>query len=114
MLYQAPDASGPVRLQGVYVSDQEITRIVDYWRDAALQASTLTPQTGEAVETYSNTADLPLGAPLKQGNLFDESEEEGDPLLNDAIDPGTPRRSRLYYHVAAPYAHRLYSRPLAW
>ena len=35
MLFQAPDASSPVRLQGAFVSDHEIQRLVDYWRDAA-------------------------------------------------------------------------------
>ncbi len=36
MLYQAPDAPAAVRLQGVYVSDPEIQRLVDAWRIIAL------------------------------------------------------------------------------
>ncbi len=32
MLFQAPEASAPVRLQGCFVSDAEIARVVDYWR----------------------------------------------------------------------------------
>ena len=32
MLYQAPDAAAPVRMQGVYVSDSEINRITRYWK----------------------------------------------------------------------------------
>jgi S-DNA-T family DNA segregation ATPase FtsK/SpoIIIE len=32
MLFQAPDAPAPVRLQGVFVSDTEIGRLVDFWR----------------------------------------------------------------------------------
>jgi len=31
MLYMAPDAAKPRRLQGVYVSDEEIERLVDFW-----------------------------------------------------------------------------------
>jgi S-DNA-T family DNA segregation ATPase FtsK/SpoIIIE len=31
MLYMAPDAAKPKRLQGVYVSDEEIERLVDFW-----------------------------------------------------------------------------------
>jgi S-DNA-T family DNA segregation ATPase FtsK/SpoIIIE len=31
MLYMAPDAAKPRRLQGVYVSDEEIEAIVDFW-----------------------------------------------------------------------------------
>jgi len=35
MLFQAPDAAAPVRLQGVYVSDNEIQRLVIYWQSFA-------------------------------------------------------------------------------
>lgn len=35
MLYQAPDADKPVRLQGTYVSDAETERVVSYWRKLA-------------------------------------------------------------------------------
>jgi len=32
MLYQAPDAPAPLRMQGVYVSDPEINAITQYWK----------------------------------------------------------------------------------
>jgi S-DNA-T family DNA segregation ATPase FtsK/SpoIIIE len=32
MLYQSPDAAAPLRMQGVYVSDEEIMAITRYWR----------------------------------------------------------------------------------
>jgi S-DNA-T family DNA segregation ATPase FtsK/SpoIIIE len=35
MLYLAPEAGVPTRLQGVYVSDLEIERMVDYWQNEA-------------------------------------------------------------------------------
>ncbi|MGD2143715.1 MAG: DNA translocase FtsK [Anaerolineae bacterium] len=35
MLYQAPDAPAPGRLQGTYVSDRELRRLVHYWKDEA-------------------------------------------------------------------------------
>lgn len=35
MLYQAPDASTVVRLQGVFVSDEELDRLVAFWHDTA-------------------------------------------------------------------------------
>jgi len=34
MLYQSPDASAPLRMQGVFVSDAEINRITRYWKNA--------------------------------------------------------------------------------
>ena len=33
MLFQSPDAAAPLRMQGVYVADSEIQRIVQYWKD---------------------------------------------------------------------------------
>lgn len=34
MLFQSPDASAPLRMQGCFVSDRELSRIIDYWRTA--------------------------------------------------------------------------------
>lgn len=35
MLYLAPEASAPVRLQGVFVSDAEVGRVIGYWKEQA-------------------------------------------------------------------------------
>ena len=82
MLFQAPDASAPVRLQGVYVSDVEIQRVVDYWRDesARLGSTSGTPQPMSSGEW------IPAGVPLHQGALWADMEEGGDPLMKDAVD----------------------------
>jgi S-DNA-T family DNA segregation ATPase FtsK/SpoIIIE len=32
MLYQPPDLPRPMRLQGVFVSDQEVKRVIEHWR----------------------------------------------------------------------------------
>ena len=34
MLYMAPDAAKPIRVQGTYVSDTEVEKIVTFWRNA--------------------------------------------------------------------------------
>jgi S-DNA-T family DNA segregation ATPase FtsK/SpoIIIE len=36
MLYQPPDGPAPVRLQGAHVSDQEIERLVEFWKRSPL------------------------------------------------------------------------------
>jgi S-DNA-T family DNA segregation ATPase FtsK/SpoIIIE len=79
MLYQAPDAPAPVRLQGVFVSDHEIQKVVEYWK-AQVAASTPYAVTGAPVDA------LPENVPLKQKPLWEEEATDGDPLLNDAID----------------------------
>jgi len=81
MLYQAPDAPAPLRLQGVFVSDHEIQRLVTFWHRQAAGASPY------AVAGDMSAGAVPSGVPLKQQPLWDDMEEpEGDPLLNDAID----------------------------
>jgi S-DNA-T family DNA segregation ATPase FtsK/SpoIIIE len=82
MLYQAPDAAAPARLQGVFVSDHEIQKLVEYWRTQAQQSSSY------AVAGIQPES-MPEGVPLKQKPLWDEAEKtetDGDPLLEDAID----------------------------
>ena len=82
MLFQAPDAPAPVRLQGAFVSDNEIFQLVSYW-----QGFTSTAET--APMAASGAADaLPSGAPLKQMPLWEEmqAEQNADPLLNESID----------------------------
>jgi S-DNA-T family DNA segregation ATPase FtsK/SpoIIIE len=80
MLFQAPDAAAPARLQGVFVSDQEIHRMTDYWK---MQAGG---------STYSITGTGPVDAvpdnlPLKQQPLFESSTKvEGDPLFVEAVE----------------------------
>ncbi len=82
MLFQAPDASAPVRLQGVYVAESETQRLVDYWRLAAAQQPVAEPAPGSPVDA------LPGSVPLKQTPLWDEmsAEDSGDPLYGEALD----------------------------
>ncbi len=84
MLFQAPDAPAPVRLQGVFVSDVEITRLVDFWRT---QAASVSPYAAAGTPNLPAGAMLPQGVPLKQVPMFEDiTAIQGDPLLNEAID----------------------------
>jgi len=82
MLFQAPDAPAPVRLQGVFVSDREINNLVEFWR-AQLGG-------GSPYAAPAAPADLPKSdVPLKQAPLFEDMEAVDtnvDPLLAEAID----------------------------
>jgi S-DNA-T family DNA segregation ATPase FtsK/SpoIIIE len=82
MLFQAPDAAAPVRLQGVFVSDNEIQRLVTYWQSFAGAVTPAPTAAGGIVDAP------PAGIPLKQIPLWDDftPEEEKDPLLDEAID----------------------------
>jgi S-DNA-T family DNA segregation ATPase FtsK/SpoIIIE len=84
MLFQAPDAAAPVRLQGVWVSETELLRLVQFWRT----------QVGYQVPLSVATAAggipdmIPKGVPLKQMPMFEDMEpkEELDPLFDEAVD----------------------------
>jgi len=86
MLFQAPDSPAPVRLQGVFVSDGEITRLVDYWRGQAAASSPYGAAAGPGQGGAASV--LPAGVPLKQVPMFEDMspEAKGDTLLEEAID----------------------------
>ena len=81
MLYQAPDEPSPVRLQGVFVSDPEIQRLVEFWRVQMSINANPYAAAGAGVDA------VPTGIPLKQQPLWEEMEkEQKDPLYNEAVD----------------------------
>jgi DNA segregation ATPase FtsK/SpoIIIE, S-DNA-T family len=72
MLYQPSDLPRPMRLQGVFVSDAEIARVVEHWR-----AQIEDPHYDMAIiETGDETS----------GSADDLADEDADRLLPDAID----------------------------
>jgi S-DNA-T family DNA segregation ATPase FtsK/SpoIIIE len=95
MLFQAPDAPMPLRMQGIYVSDKEIQKIVDYWRD---QASKAGYTGGQALLTFAGPG---VGAPTgprqsaesfsprpatqPQKPMFDDEDADGDGM-DDMFD----------------------------
>ena len=83
MLYQSPDAPAPVRLQGVFVTDGEIHRLTDFWRNQNTQGMPV--PAGGPVDGVSGNV------PLKQTSMFPDdisapAEEQGDPLYSEAVD----------------------------
>ena len=72
MLYQPSDLPQPMRLQGVFVSDPEIGRVTEYWRDQIddprYDLSIITPDP-EPVDPYG----------------YLEVDDDADRLLMDAV-----------------------------
>ena len=69
MLYMSTDSTKPKRLQGVYVSDQEIERVVSFWAEQRLTSGNSTP-------VYDHLLD--------EAQAEIEEEEDSDPLLERA------------------------------
>jgi S-DNA-T family DNA segregation ATPase FtsK/SpoIIIE len=95
MLYMAPDAAKPKRLQGVYVSDEEIERLVDFWtqdRFASIER-----------ETYDHLLDA-AKAELEQEGATDDMLERAKELAYEHNRISTSllqRRLRIGYPRAA-------------
>jgi S-DNA-T family DNA segregation ATPase FtsK/SpoIIIE len=81
MLFQAPDAPAPTRMQGAYVSEPEMSRLLRYWKNAALGGETTQPVSVEPAET------IPAGSPLTQAPLWQELEK-GNEDLDELFDKG--------------------------
>lgn len=83
MLLQAPDAPAPVRIQGAYISDQEINRLAAYWRGFTVSQNA--PERPDQSAAFQ--ASHP-GVVLKQTPLWEEMEEENDldPKFHEAVD----------------------------
>ena len=105
MLFQAPDASAPARLQGAHVSDSEIQRLVDYWRLAAAAAPSAPAGArrpgGCAARRCAAAPEPAVGS--ERGRSERPADRRGD-------RPGAPRRPGLDHHAAAQNAHRLHPR----
>jgi S-DNA-T family DNA segregation ATPase FtsK/SpoIIIE len=83
MLFQAPDASSPVRMQGSFVSEMELNRLIRYWKNAAMGGEVTRPTTAMPEEM------IPVGVPLKQVPLWEEVEAEDeaeDELYGEAVE----------------------------
>jgi S-DNA-T family DNA segregation ATPase FtsK/SpoIIIE len=83
MLFQAPDAAAPIRLQGVYVSDIEIDKLVRYWRFLAAQIKAPFSRTAPTSEPDARMPSIPL----KQKEMWEDmaEETERDPLWDEAV-----------------------------
>jgi S-DNA-T family DNA segregation ATPase FtsK/SpoIIIE len=94
MLYLPPDSSKPIRLQGTYVSDDEIESLVAYWRGLGM------PQYDD--EDLAEVDNLGRPAEADADDLYDravaiaqESRRISVSLLQRRLGIGYPRAARL-------------------
>jgi S-DNA-T family DNA segregation ATPase FtsK/SpoIIIE len=98
MLYQSPDAPAPLRMQGVYVSDEEINNATRYWKTQGLNKSE--PQEDGLVsfpKTNGNgrSASRPAmrADPGQQQAFWDDSNQPTFEVEDDEIGDG---RDEMY------------------
>jgi S-DNA-T family DNA segregation ATPase FtsK/SpoIIIE len=82
-LYMAPDSPKLVRIQGCYVSDAEIGRLVAFWKDQVGRGGAVQPMTGAETPAPSSLVQRAFWPEAEPGS--DIEEDTADPLLNEAI-----------------------------
>ena len=94
MLYLSGDAPGPLRLQGVFVSDEEINSIGRYWKSQQIGVQRAQPISIEAAPLPQRTAgsapDSTSLEPSEQAAFWDMSAARGQ------ADGSDPQEDKLY------------------
>ncbi len=83
MLFNPPDASAPIRMQGAFVSEEEVYRLIRHWKNAALSGETTQPSKAVPAEI------IPPGAELTQVPLWEEvtrQKDSQDSVYNEAVE----------------------------
>jgi S-DNA-T family DNA segregation ATPase FtsK/SpoIIIE len=112
MLYVSGDAPAPVRLQGVWVSDNEISQITRFWRSqmseedliaaarpigGSISSDANRSEGGGVIMRNSGGNGGGLGASRPQATAFwDADDEDGDTLGADDEDAGNDGEDELY------------------
>jgi S-DNA-T family DNA segregation ATPase FtsK/SpoIIIE len=100
MLFLATDAAKPRRLQGVYVSDSEIDRLVDFWtqdRFQEIEREVFDDLLEEAKETIQQEAEAEEDDPMmvKAIDLAREHHRISTSMLQRRLRIGYPRAARI-------------------
>ncbi len=80
MLFQAPDAPAPVRIQGAYVSDAELNRLADYWR--GFSVSTRAPERPDQPVAFQSRS----GVSFQQTALWEDVDSDQDEKYIEALE----------------------------
>lgn len=73
LLYLPSDAAKPLRIQGIYVSDDELNKVIGYWKTFANE--------GELLQSTGSS----LALPQTYGNLGVETGQDGESLSDDKL-----------------------------
>jgi S-DNA-T family DNA segregation ATPase FtsK/SpoIIIE len=80
MLFQAPDAPAPVRIQSAFVSDAEINRLAAYWRGFSVSGQA--PERPDQPAAFQSTS----GVVFKQTPLWEEVDQDQDEKFDEALE----------------------------
>lgn len=94
MLFLPPEASGPVRSQGVMITDQEVERVITFWQKNYTSAGTEPAPWEQMLKDEEVVADRD-GLILKAVALVRQSRHCSASMLQRKLKVGYPRAARL-------------------
>lgn len=94
MLFVPPEASGPVRLQGVMVTDQEVEKAITFWQQAHPSVEGETPPWEKMLEEQAVLADRD-NLITRAIEIVRETHRASASLLQRRLHIGYPRAARL-------------------
>ena len=93
MLYLAPDAAGPVRLQGAFTSDKELEKVIRTWRERGHSPGPVSPWEDYLVrQEATSKQDVELESAME---LVRSTGKASASLLQRRLRVGYPRAARL-------------------
>lgn len=94
MLFLPPEASGPIRAQGVMVTDQEVEKVITFWQKTAPQKEGEQPPWEEMLKEEAILADRDdlIEQAIK---IVRETQRASASLLQRRLRIGYPRAARL-------------------
>jgi S-DNA-T family DNA segregation ATPase FtsK/SpoIIIE len=95
MLYQPPDAAKPIRLQGAHVSDQEIERLVEFWKMSPLRDSAAPVAQEEFAAAEKAARDVTDELLAEAIHIVREYQHASVSLLQRRLKVGYARAARL-------------------
>jgi len=103
MLFLGPDGGKPARIQGSFVTSEELTRLVDFWK--AYQPSLEeAPRSGPAPSPWPEPAEPPAPADDMQDRaiaLLRKRKRVSNSLLQRELHIGFPRAAKLLEQLEA-------------
>lgn len=92
MLFLNPEQGSPLRAQGAYVTDQEIDRIVSFWKKLRPREEEIQPPWEELISTDEEDSDALV---KKAIDVVKTSRRASTSLLQRRLHIGYPRAARL-------------------
>jgi S-DNA-T family DNA segregation ATPase FtsK/SpoIIIE len=94
MLFLAPEAGSPARIQGVWVTDQEVEKVISFWQKTYEKIETELPPWDEMLEKEAILADRDELVE-KALELVARTQRASASMLQRQLRIGYPRASRL-------------------